>query len=63
MPGEFREIALDKADDATQLVRMMFESKPAAKDDDSYQSMCHTMREDRLSSIASAPIRKVSERA
>ena len=31
--------------DENQLVRMMFESKPTARDDDSYRSMCHQCEE------------------
>jgi hypothetical protein len=31
--------------DANQLVRMMFESKPTAGDDDTYRSMCHQCEE------------------
>jgi uncharacterized protein YneF (UPF0154 family) len=42
---EFRSNPPIKLIDEYQLVRMMFESKPTAGDDDSYRSMCHQCEE------------------
>src|SRR5262249_6805565 len=42
---EFRSNPPIKLIDGNQLVRMMFESKPMAGDDDSYRSMCHQCEE------------------